>query len=360
MNRLLITALVCLNAVSVAAQTEDASIDLPDSVSISVSANPPYSDQYQGVWAGYEISLLENIFQNSGTEIRYISKNSVSEKLESVSSGEVDLAAGGISITSDRLKRFAFSIPTAESSLVGIVHKNSLPSDTFGILGKFFSNEKLLASIAIFFLFIVGGGILLWFIERTSKKGSSGQITRVVDGIWCAFATATTIGYGDIVPRCIMTRIVTVPIALSGFIVLGGAMAAISDSVVTSKTPVSVNSAEDLTGKNVGCVKGTVSFRYLERNGIDFVQFDSIHQALPKMRAGEIDFFLREKRIAQRVLRSDIGNQLVMASGQVHPHYLGITALKPGPLLDFVNSRIVEFQESGIVNDLNRKYNLNE
>jgi voltage-gated potassium channel len=57
------------------------------------------------------------------------------------------------------------------------------------------------------------GGVLAWLLEDS--------ITTLGDGVWWAFVTTTTVGYGDLSPTNLPGRVVAVVLMLSGIVTLG-------------------------------------------------------------------------------------------------------------------------------------------
>ena len=64
---------------------------------------------------------------------------------------------------------------------------------------------------------MVGPGLLIGYIERW----------RIVDALYFTFVTGLTIGYGDLTPRHVVSRLLAVVIGLAG-IMLTGLVAAVS------------------------------------------------------------------------------------------------------------------------------------
>ena len=67
-------------------------------------------------------------------------------------------------------------------------------------------------SLAAACALLVGCGVVYWWIEPRTPT--------FVDGLWLAFVTASTIGYGDVVPTTHASRIFSVFVVLLGFAVL--------------------------------------------------------------------------------------------------------------------------------------------
>jgi voltage-gated potassium channel len=74
---------------------------------------------------------------------------------------------------------------------------------------------------------LVGCGIVYWWIEPRTPS--------LVDGLWLAFVTASTIGYGDLVPTTPLSRLFSVLVVLIGFGVLSMVTAAIAATWVESQ-----------------------------------------------------------------------------------------------------------------------------
>ncbi len=70
----------------------------------------------------------------------------------------------------------------------------------------------LLYSLALCLLILLAGGVGFWLIEP--------GIDTLQDGLWLAFTTAATVGYGDMVPQTHLGRAFAVVVVLLGLAVL--------------------------------------------------------------------------------------------------------------------------------------------
>lgn len=94
-----------------------------------------------------------------------------------------------------------------------------------GMSGSILQRLALQLTVAAALLGLFGIGF--WWIEPTAP--------RLADGLWLAFATASTIGYGDIVPTTPWSRLLAIPVLLLGFAVLSMVTAAIAATWVGSQ-----------------------------------------------------------------------------------------------------------------------------
>ena len=71
---------------------------------------------------------------------------------------------------------------------------------------------------------LLGCGFVYWWIEPHARTLS--------DGLWLAFVTASTVGFGDVVPSTSASRLFSVVVVLLGFAVLSLVTAAIAAALV--------------------------------------------------------------------------------------------------------------------------------
>ncbi|XP_057294976.1 putative potassium channel protein RPA4233 [Hydractinia symbiolongicarpus] len=72
-------------------------------------------------------------------------------------------------------------------------------------------------------------GILIWFVERKRNPEISESFFKgAPTGIWCSLVTMTTVGYGDVVPKHFISRIL-----ISAWILLALSLAAILTATVS-------------------------------------------------------------------------------------------------------------------------------
>lgn len=74
------------------------------------------------------------------------------------------------------------------------------------------ARRGLAFSLALCVLLMGGGGVGFWLIEPRAQT--------LADGLWLAFTTAATVGYGDIVPSNDASRAFAMFIVLVGLAVL--------------------------------------------------------------------------------------------------------------------------------------------
>ena len=89
------------------------------------------------------------------------------------------------------------------------------------------TRRGLLYSLVLCFLILSLGGVGFWLLEPRAHTFS--------DGLWLAFTTAATVGYGDIVPSTHASRAFAVVVVLLGLAVLSLVTASVAAMFVETE-----------------------------------------------------------------------------------------------------------------------------
>ncbi len=92
---------------------------------------------------------------------------------------------------------------------------------------RFISRRGLIYSLLLCVVILGLGGIGFWILEPRALTLS--------DGLWLAFTTAATVGYGDIVPSTHASRIFSVLVVLLGLAVLSLVTASVAARFVETE-----------------------------------------------------------------------------------------------------------------------------
>ena len=105
--------------------------------------------------------------------------------------------------------RLAHLVPALKVGVIIRANKDRL------IRMLIFSGDSLPAAMALIFGLVFVFGTLTFVLEH----GSNPQFKEFSDGLWWAFVTLTTVGYGDVVPATSGGRVVAVMTMIFGIIV---------------------------------------------------------------------------------------------------------------------------------------------
>ncbi len=91
-------------------------------------------------------------------------------------------------------------------------------------LQQLLSHRGLAYSLALCVLILGLGGLGFWLVEP--------DVHTLSDGLWLAFTTAATVGYGDLVPTTMLSRGFAVVVVLLGLAVLSLVTASVAAMLV--------------------------------------------------------------------------------------------------------------------------------
>lgn len=94
-------------------------------------------------------------------------------------------------------------------------------------LKNFITGRGLIYSLALCMLILGLGGLGFWLVEP--------EVHTLSDGLWLAFTTAATVGYGDLVPTTMLSRGFAVVVVLIGLAVLSLVTASVAAMLVETE-----------------------------------------------------------------------------------------------------------------------------
>ena len=157
----------------------------------------PYEEDQTAT--GISIEIWKELAGELNLNYKFIYHHTVSEALKALAAKEIDLAIGTISITDERIASFDFTQPISQANLTVLVPTQSR---TLWSVIKPFLGWAFVSSIGLIYLCLFIVGNLLWLAERehNSEQFPKTYLKGVTQGMWCALATFTTVGYGDRYP----------------------------------------------------------------------------------------------------------------------------------------------------------------
>ena len=87
------------------------------------------------------------------------------------------------------------------------------------IISMSYSSSVLSLLIFFFFLAVMVAGSSLYYVERLSSS-SDNQLISIVEGIWLAISTISTLGFGDTVPKSLAGMIIGAVTTVVGVLII--------------------------------------------------------------------------------------------------------------------------------------------
>lgn len=261
---------------------------------VGVKVAPPFVIQADDAEPqGFSVDLAREIARrlDPPRTVRFVVHDDLETHLDAVASGRVQMGIAATSITSDRERRLDFSNPFFRDALDIAVHEDA---GEYSLLRAVWASDvpKVLLGLL---LFVLASAHIVWLAERGRGGLDSRYLPGVGQGVWWSVVTMSTVGYGDIVPKTSVGRVLAVVVIFAGIIVFGVAVASLTAAATAQKFEGPVQGVADLRGKRVVAVPGSIAERDLRRRGIDADPASDTRSGLDAVLSGEADAFVHDR-----------------------------------------------------------------
>ena len=242
---------------------------------VGVAGDPPIlikpNAQSDRALTGIAVEIWKKLATELDLDYELVVHDSISEVLKALAAEEIDVAIGNISITDKRISRFDFTQPITQANLTILV-----PSErpTLWSVIKPFLGWAFLSSIALICLCLFIVGNLLWLAERreNSQQFPKSYVKGVSEGMWCALATFTTVGYGDRYPITHVGRLISgtwMLISLAAVTTLTAGIATTLAVAFSAQPYPKLQNKSDLKGVRLAAISSAIS----ESRAVEWAQY---------------------------------------------------------------------------------------
>jgi polar amino acid transport system substrate-binding protein len=326
---------------------------------VGVTDIPPFVNVVGKTCSGASVDIWQAISDSLHADYEYVYFDDYQGLVEALKRNQIDFTIIPLSVTSERLSDLRFSVPFYISRL-GLAARLSYRSAAMHILGSIFSWKILrwiLALLPITLIF----SILIWLAERRKnethfRKGLAG----IGDGIWWAFVTMSTVGYGDKAPKTLIGRVITVIwmfTAITLFVTTTGIFA--SELTITKISDIQLAKA-DLEKARVGTMMSSGTASILASEHIPFRSYVSMPEGLHAVSDQKIDFFVYDQTMMQYAInKMGLANELKVIPTEFDMQYFCFAApVKKKELVDRINPVLIDIIESNQLYIILKRYGL--
>jgi polar amino acid transport system substrate-binding protein len=303
-----------------------------------------------GVLTGFSIEIWNSICQRLNRETDYVVMSDVSELLDAVADGRVDLGVAAISITAERENRLDFSQPIMNAGIQILVRGAAgdvAPNPLRDLMRLLFS-RTILIWLGIALLLILAPAHLIFFVERHHRHGIIPS-TAYFPGIFHAmfWAAGTLATQADQMPRHWMARIVAVLWMFTGVVFVAFYTAQLTASLTVQQIRGSINAPHDLVGKDVGTTRGSTAAIYLNEIRAQVREFESVDDLYNALLDQQVDAVVFDSPALLYYAAHD-GRGLARVVGSVfHKEDYGVVFPTGSPLRKHVNEALLALRENG-------------
>ena len=333
---------------------------------VAVKQTPPFIIKTANEFSGASIDLWQRIANdlNIVYEFKEYKQTDFTIMLDDIEAGKVDICINPLTVSSERLIRFDYTLPFYSSHLA-IVVPNENKTSISNLMSNFFT-KKFFKAISLLLLIITIIGFVIWLVEKKKnnikfRKGIKGW----GDGFWWAAVTMTTVGYGDRIPKSTFGRIFSIIWMFTSVIVISSLTGSIAASLTVNEMKSHINNLEDVRKLDrIGTMKGTSSEVFLINHNLSNLDndFEAIIDGLYAVDNNNIDAFIYDEAIIKYLISANnLNSQLKILPYKINVIYYSFALPKNNnDLLNQLNTSLVEELESVIWIGILNKYGLNE
>jgi polar amino acid transport system substrate-binding protein len=311
---------------------------------VGIAGEPPSVMTTAGQPSGITVEYWQELAQEMNLKYKLVAYTTVETSLAALDKGEVDLALGSISITSDRITQYDFTQPISQGNLTVL-----LPSEnpTLWSTIKPFLGWAFLSSVGGIFLTLFVVGNLLWWAERKENDDfPKTYMQGVNEGMWCAIATFTTVGYGDRVPVTSLGRSIAAIWMILSLVIVTSLTAGIATTlaVAFSNQPSrQISQPQDLAGSRMAAVgKGSPAEKWAQFYQARVSVAETLEDAISLLENKQVDGVVYTRLPLEYFLHQNPKAPYQLANFNLGPQPYGIALPLNSPLTGKLNQHILQ------------------
>ncbi|MGV6805256.1 MAG: transporter substrate-binding domain-containing protein [Ruegeria sp.] len=314
----------------------------------------PFSYVEEGADSGFSMDLLAALAEALNWDYTVTRVDAFADMLSSVESRQSDLAIANISITADREARMDFSQPIFEAGLQIMIPSEAARSPS--LLQALLSRELFIA-IGLAFAILLGGGMLMWGFERRAQPYFDRDLNEAwFPSFWWALNLVVNGGFEERMPRTAFGRVLGVILVVSSLFIVSVFTARITSVMTVDAITSSINSVNDLYGKQVGTISGSTAASFLDRREVEYTGYNDLESLLTAFKDENLDAVVFDAPILSYFASHDGRKIATMTGGVFLRENYGIVFPTGSPLVEDVNQALLALREDGTYDQIYRKW----
>ncbi len=278
-----------------------------DTILVGIHEDPPFIfKNKKGNYEGISVALWEDIAQNLDQPFVYKEFSDDIGIIRALDYEELDLSINPLLNSPVRMAKFNVTQPFYVSKL-GVAITSSSQSQFQIFISNFFS-RAFLNVILLLLLILLSFGTLLWLLERKHNKYQFRPgVKGLLDGLWWAAVTMTTVGYGDKAPKTHAGKTLAIIWMFTAVIIISSFTATIATTLTVNTLAADIKGIADLaTVDKIGIVGASDSEDYLFEHNMSVHEiYRTPDQGLRALARGEIDCLVHDRIQMEYLIRSN-------------------------------------------------------
>jgi ABC-type amino acid transport substrate-binding protein len=293
---------------------------------------------------GFSVDLWNEVARRMGVSFTWRLVPEPSQLLTAVQDHGADVAIGAIAITPEREQIVDYSLPYFDSGLrimVRTEYEGGIVSTLRAIPWRAIGHWLAAAVVIVFLLANVW-----WLIERRrNKEFSKSYLSAIGAGLWRTMLVISTLNVDRDAP--VIKRVAVILIWLFGVVMIAQLVATVTSTQTVARLQSSIRGPDDLPGKTIASVPGTVAGDYLTARGLPFTTVTYGPDGIRMLVKGEVQAVVFDAATLQYWTAKQ-GKGVVQVVGPIfRPQKYGIAVAVGSTLRKQINRALLEIYADG-------------
>lgn len=322
---------------------------------VATAAIAPFVLPRTTVPEGFSIDIFNEIARRLHRNVAWYSLPTQAQLLPYVQSGNADAAISAITMTPERESRVDFSIPYFDSGLQIMVHTRNDNSFLATIRSVPWLAIGQFVGVAAAIVFILAN--IVWLMEKKDDRSFQKPYWRAIgEGIWVTMLIIATGEHGERDAPGIWKRVLVPTMWLIGVVLIAQLTATVTSSQTVARLQSSIRGPDDLPGKSIATVPGTIAADYLTQRGLKFISVTNADDGFRILAQGDVQAIVYDAPTLQ-YWAARLGNGELAVVGPIfRPEKYGIALPAGSALRKSINEALLAMYEDGTYEQIYRKW----
>jgi ABC-type amino acid transport substrate-binding protein len=322
---------------------------------VAIASVAPFVLPQTALPEGFSIDLWNEVARRMGVQFTWARVSTPAELLSVVKRGDADVAIAAITMTPEGENVVDFSLPYFDSGLQIMVRADvestfmsSLRSTPWLAIGQWLG-------IAVVIVFLLAN--LVWLLERRQAPAFQKPYLRAIgEGLWVTMLIIATGEHGERDATGVWKRVLVPAMWLIGVVLIAQLTATVTSSQTVARLKSNIRGPDDLPGKSIGTVPGTVASDYLTQRSLGFVNVNNADDGIRMLMQGDVQAIVYDAPTLQ-YWAAKRGNGVLTVVGPIfRPEKYGIAVRNGSPLRKPVNEALLAIYEDGTYEQIYGKW----
>ncbi|MGF6767872.1 polar amino acid transport system substrate-binding protein [Paraburkholderia sp. GAS199] len=341
-----IVALCCAGLSSMAMAAASAPTPASAPLRVAIAPVAPFVLPQTATPEGFSIDLWNEIARRLHLDFTWTLLPSQPALLLAVESGAADVAIAAITMSPERERKVDFSLPYFDSGLQIVVRAQN--ENTF--MSTFASVPWLatlqLVGVAVVIVFVLANLVLL--TERRRDPAFRKPYWRALgEGLWVTMLIIATGEHGERDAPGVWKRILVPAMWLIGVVLIAQLTATVTSSQTVARLQSNIRGPDDLPGKTIGTVPGTIAADYLSQRGLPFRSVHTADDGFRMLTQGDVQAIVYDAPTLQYWVAKRGNGVLAIVGPVFRPEKYGIAVANGSVLRKTINETLLAMYEDG-------------